>query len=104
MAMSNSTYQLLKFGLVFGVGIGLAILLLPSKRKQEQKIDRIQQKKDAQAALEAARQAIADGVDVEQFESLKRSIQEKYGLRLYYKPQDEHYYVADSKGRDILRS
>lgn len=99
-------FQLKKGLFVFGVGLTLAWIIIPGKKKApKEAIDRKQQKINAAAALEIIRKAIVeDQVDVEEFEQLKRDIQEEYGLRVYFNPKENCYYVADAEGRDLLRS
>lgn len=99
-------FQLKKGLFVFGLGGLLMLLVLPGKKKAPQQADdRKQQKINAQAALDTIREAIlVDKISMEEFEELKRDIQEEYGLRVYFNPKDNRYYVADANGKDILRS
>lgn len=90
---------------VVGVGGLLALLILPGKGKAPKEAeDKKQEKINAAAALETVRDAIVGGISIEDFELLKQDIQKEYGLRVYYNPKDEKYYVANAKGKDILRS
>ncbi len=98
-------FQVKKGLFVVGVGVLLAWPVIPGKTKAPKEAnDRKQEKINAAAALDTVRDAIVNGISMEDFELLKQDIQEQYGLRVYYQPKDDRYYVANAEGKDILRS
>jgi hypothetical protein len=96
-----------KFLLVFGVGGLIFWLTKPGygrgkAPKAEQDI--IKQQANARIALDAFLAAVKAGENAAALDELNREIEEKYSLRVYFKRSDGHYYVADTTGKDILRS
>lgn len=103
--MSPATYQGTKALMIFGGGLAVALLFLWAcqREKKVTEPEIVTQRKNAAIVLEAFRSAWNDNFTMDQLDQLNIDVQEKYGMRIYYKQSDGQYYVADLKGKDILR-
>lgn len=99
--------SLKKFLLVFGAGFLLFWLSRPSgkgRKPNTSEADQATQMKNAQTALDAYMAALQAGEQADALAELNRQIEQEFNLRVYFKRSDGHYYVADTNGKDILRS
>lgn len=91
--------------MVFGGGFGIAALIIWASQREKVKREPeiVTKRKTAAVVLEAFRGMWNDQFSMEQLDQFNQDVQQEYGMRIYYKQSDGHYYVADLKGNDILR-
>lgn len=96
--------QLQRGILIFGVAGVLYFLTRPGRtRKPGKETDASKAKENAAIVGKAFVLAMKAGETQSRLEELNRATEKEYGMRVYKKTSENAYYVADTKGKDILK-